>query len=98
MARGLTSMHHGFVKKTKRNASLPIGRTARVAFEMDVMRAECCKTAHAIMNEKHVDELELDDCARLDDALAEAQRILKATVRSIMLSRIGRNRRGSRAR
>jgi hypothetical protein len=86
------------VKKTKRHASLPIGRTARVAFEMDVMRTECCKTANAIMNHKTLDERELDDCARLDDALAQAQRILKATVRSIMLSRIGRKRRGSRAK
>ncbi len=86
------------VKNSKRHASLPIGRTARVAFEMDVMRTECCRTAQAIMNDKRPNEDELEDCARLDDALAEAQRILKRTVRSIMLARIGRNRRGSKTK
>ena len=86
------------VRKTKRHASLPIGRTARIAFEMDVMRTECCRAAQTVMNEKRPNEDELEDCARLDDALAAAQRILKTTVRSIMLSRIGRNRRGSKTK
>jgi hypothetical protein len=62
---------------------------------MDVMRGDCCKAAASLMNAKTLDEKELEDCARLDDALVEAQRILKKTVRRIMLSRIGRNSRRS---
>ena len=85
------------VRKAKRHAALPIGRTARIAFELDAMRGDCCKAASSVMRGKTPDEKELEDCARLDDALAEAQRILKTTVRKIMLSRIGRNSRRSRA-
>ncbi len=50
------------------------------------------------MAKKPLDEMELEECARLDDALANAQRVLKQTVRSIMLSRIHRRSRRSRAR
>ena len=42
-----------------------------------------------------LNEAELEECAQLDDALARAHRLLKATVRSIMLSRL---KRSSRAR
>ena len=50
------------------------------------------------MARKPLDELELEECARLDDALAQAQQLLKRTVRGIMLSRIHRRSRRSRAR
>lgn len=49
------------------------------------------------MNKKPLDEVELEDCARLDDALAEAQLVLKRAVRNIMLCRINRRSRRSRA-
>jgi hypothetical protein len=45
-----------------------------------------------------VDEAELEECARLEEALEHAQRILKASVRSIMLCRLDRRSRRSRAR
>jgi hypothetical protein len=35
----------------------------------------------------------LEECALLDDALAEAQRVLKSAVRIVMLSRLSRNTR-----
>jgi hypothetical protein len=57
------------------------------------MRGECCKAAQAAMNRKTLDEAELEECARLDDALAQAHRLLKGTVRRIMLSRINRKSR-----
>ena len=83
------------VRTTKRHPALPIGRTARIAYEIEAMRADCCKAAQAIMAKKTVNETELEECARLDDALARAHRLLKGTVRSLMLSRINRR---SRAR
>ena len=79
----------------KNQVALPIGRTARMAFEIDTIRAACSKSAQALVNKHPLDERELDECARLDDALADAQRLLKATVRHIMLSRL---RRRSRAK
>ncbi len=81
------------MRTTKRNAALPIGRTARIAYEIDAMRAACCKAAQVLMSKKHIDETELDECARLDDALANAHRILKRAVRNVMLSRLNRRSR-----
>src|SRR5262245_8684714 len=76
------------VKSTKSHTRLPIGPTARITFEIDATRAACSRVAQAILNDKSFNEAELEECARLDDALAQAHRLLKATVRSIMLSRL----------
>ncbi len=86
------------VKSKKRHITLPIGRAARMAFELDAVRAGCCETASALLKKRSLDEEELEECARLDDALAEAQRLLKSTVRSIMLSRLKRRSRKQRPR
>jgi hypothetical protein len=79
------------VRSTKSNPSLPIGRTARIAYELDALRAACSKAAAHLVNKPSGGEDELEDCAQLDDALAEAQRVLKSVVRNIMLSRLSRN-------
>jgi hypothetical protein len=72
---------------------LPIGRVAHLAFQIESLRAECCAAAHLLANEKELDEAELEECACLDDALAEAQRILKSTVANVMISRLKRRSR-----
>lgn len=82
-----------FVRTSKRHAALPIGRTARIAYEIDAMRAACSKAAQTLMNKKTLDEVELEECARLDDALALTHRILKCAVRNVMLSRLNRRSR-----
>ena len=64
-----------------------------MAYELDTLRAGCSRAAHALLSKPESDEAELEDCAQLDDALAEAQRVLKAAVRKIMLSRLSRNSR-----
>lgn len=84
------------MRTTKRNAALPIGRTARIAYEIDAMRAACSKAAQVLMSKKTLDEVELEECARLDDALAHAHRILKYAVRNVMLSRLNRRSRTRR--
>jgi len=78
---------------TRRNAALPIGRTAKVAYEIDALRADCCKTAQALMRKANLDEAELEECARLDDALARAHRLLKSTVRGVIMTRLNRRSR-----
>ncbi len=88
----------GGVRTTRQYAPLPIGRTARIAFELDLLRAGCSRAAQTIVSRKTLDETELEECARLDDALARAQRLLKTTVRSIMLSRIRRKGRSPNSR
>jgi len=77
---------------------LPIGRTARIAFEIEALRARCSKAAQVLMSQSPLDEAELEECARLDDALGAASRLLQAKVRDIVLSRLGRRSRKNRAR
>ncbi len=47
------------------------------------------------MAKKPLEEDELEECARLDEALAKAQRLLKATVRNVMIARLNRRSRAS---
>ena len=81
------------VRSTKDNAALPIGRAARIAYELDSLRAGCSKAAGALLAKSSVDEADVEDCAYLDDQLARAQRVLKAAVRKVMLSRLSRHSR-----
>src|SRR5436190_752688 len=39
------------VRKNERFVGLPIGRTARLVFEIDSMRAECCQAAQQLLDE-----------------------------------------------
>jgi hypothetical protein len=83
------------VKLNKNKVPLPIGRAAKIAFQIEGLRAECCAVAHLLANEKPLDEAELEECASLDDALAQAQRILKSAVAGVMLTRLKRRSRCS---
>jgi hypothetical protein len=78
------------VKNKKTKISLPIGRAALLAFQINSLRDECCGAAEKILRQTPCNEAELDDCARLDDALADAQRILKSAVARIAYSRLKR--------
>jgi hypothetical protein len=80
-------------KKNRHGPVLPIGQTARVACEIEAMRADCCKAALILSNPATLDETELEECARLDDALAEAQKLLKSAVARLILSRLKRRSR-----
>ena len=60
------------------------------------MRAECSKAAQILLAKEEFDEVEFDECARLDEALGRTHAILKGAVRNIMLSRIRRKSRTGR--
>lgn len=85
------------VRQTQGHVKLPIGRTARIVFELDAMRAECSRAAREMLNQPDVNGNEFEECARLDDALAQAHRLLKSNLRGIMLSRISRHSQADRA-
>jgi hypothetical protein len=68
---------------------------ARLVFEIEAIRGECSDAARRILARNPVDEIELEESARMDDALSKAHSYLKSHLRSIMLSRI---RRKTRAR
>jgi len=78
------------MKSKKSKISLPIGRAGLMAFQINVLRDECCVAAEKLLREKTLNEAELEECARLDDALAEAQRVLKSAVSRIAYSRLVR--------
>jgi hypothetical protein len=86
------------MKAVKRHPALPIGRTAKVAFEIDALRARCSEAARLLISDEPVDGVQVEEAARLDEALARAHAILKSIVANIMLSRIARQRRRSKAR
>jgi hypothetical protein len=78
------------MRANKHKVRLPIGRTTRLVFQIEAMRVECCQAAETLMRRKRLDESELEECARLDDALAAVQRLLKSVVTGITLARIKR--------
>jgi hypothetical protein len=64
-----------------------------VACQIEAIRAQCCEAATILSNEKTLDEFELEECACLDDALAEAQKLLKSAVSRVIISRLKRRSR-----
>jgi len=70
---------------------LPIGRTARLVFELDAIRGDCAKAASELLDQSDMDGNEFEECAKLDDAIAQAHRLLKAHLRRLMLARIKRH-------
>jgi hypothetical protein len=72
---------------------LPIGRVAMAAFQLNILRDACCEAAELLIRQKPLNEAELEECARLDDALAQAQRLLKSTVARITYARLKRRSR-----
>lgn len=81
------------MKPKKQRVFLPLGRAALIAFQLNSLRDECCEAAETLCRQKKIDESELEECARLDDALAEVQRVLKFTVAQIANSRLQRRNR-----
>ncbi len=67
--------------------SPPVAYAAEVAFELRQMRDECSNAAQAIANRTPLDEPALEACACLDDALAEAHKLLHAALKRIDLLR-----------
>jgi hypothetical protein len=78
------------MKTKKPKISLPLGRAGLLAFQINLLRDECCEAAEKLMQQKQLNEDELDECARLDDALAGAQQLLKSAVARIAYSRLKR--------
>lgn len=76
------------MKKPK--ISLPLGRAGLLAFQINSLRDDCCVAAEKLLRQKPLNEAELEEAARLDDALAEAQRVLKTAVARIAYSRLKR--------
>lgn len=71
----------------KPKITFPLGRAGLLALQLNSLRDECCYAAKTILQQEPLNEAELDEAARLDDAIAETQRILKTAVARIVHSR-----------
>ncbi len=56
-------------------------------FKIYLLRGECSRTATRLVQSNPHDAHALEECARLDDSLAKAFRLLQSTLRHIQKSR-----------
>ena len=71
------------MKSSHQSGSLPLDYAAEIAFELHLLRAECSQAARDLTNQRPLDASALEDCARLDDALAKAHAIVQAAISQI---------------
>jgi len=81
------------MKSPEKPVALPLDYAAELAFEMHLMRGECGDVARELTSQSQPDELALEECAQLDDALARAQVLLHAALKRIKASRAKRQNR-----
>ena len=63
--------------------TLPLEYAAQIAYELNSMRRECSEFAMRLLSRRPIDETYLEDCARLDEALARAHGVLHSAVTGI---------------
>jgi hypothetical protein len=71
------------MKQSQKPGALPLDYAAEIAFEIHLLRGECSQAARELMRQRPVDEHALEECARLDDALAKAHVLMQAAVARI---------------
>jgi hypothetical protein len=67
--------------------TLPLEYAAQIVFELHSMRRECSEFASHLLSQPNTTERDLEDCARLDDALARASRLLRTALESVQVDR-----------
>ena len=70
--------------------ALPLEYAAQIVYELEAMRGECIAFAKRVMDHNPLDEANLDESARLDEALARAHRVLAREVDAIIAGRAKR--------
>jgi hypothetical protein len=67
--------------------TLPLEYAAQIVFELQSMRRECSEFASRLLSQPNTTERDLEDCARLDDALAGASQVLRLALEAIRVER-----------
>lgn len=75
--------------------SPPLAYAAEIAFDINLMRQECCEGAQWIASHRPVDEATLEEYACLDEALAAADLALKTALTQIHAARARRHASGA---
>ena len=71
------------MKPSQKPGSLPLDYAAEIAFEMHLLRGECSQAARDLITQRPLDEHALEECARLDDALAKAHLLVQTAIARI---------------
>ena len=71
------------MSKPEQPMMLPLEYVAQIVFELHSMRRECSEFASHLMSKRPLNERGLEECARLDDALARAHHVLHHAVDNI---------------
>jgi hypothetical protein len=66
---------------------LPLEYAAELAIELHLLRGECCDVARNLTSPGSTDPAGLEQCARLDEALDLAHRVLVGAVAQIRTER-----------
>lgn len=67
--------------------NLPLQYASEITLDLLMMRDECVNTAKALVCQRPINDKALDECARLDEALAIAYNALQSALRAIRHSR-----------
>ncbi len=71
------------MKPSQKPGPLPLDYAAELAFEIHLLRGECSQAARDLMSQRPLDENALEECARLDDALAKAHALVQTAIARI---------------
>jgi len=71
----------------KKPTTILLENAVDLLFEIYLLRGDCSLAAKALMSQPRVDEQAVEECARLDDALAKVYKSLQTTIRQIRTSR-----------
>jgi hypothetical protein len=71
------------MSKPEQPNTLPLEYAAQIAFELNSMRRECSEFAMRLLSQRPLDEANLEECARLDEALGRAHSVLHSAVDGI---------------
>jgi hypothetical protein len=82
------------MQSPERPLDLPLEYTAELVFEIGSLRSDCSEAAQRLVERQPLDELALDECARFDDALAQAHAILARAVQRARSFKVERERGG----
>jgi len=80
------------MKPPEQPVTLPLDYATELAMEMHLMRGECSDAARELAQEAHLDQIGLEECALLDEALAKAYRQVQGAVEAIKQLRAARGR------
>ncbi len=83
------------MKVPEKPTTLLLDCAVDLMFEIYLMRGDCSVLAKSLVEKGATDELALEECARLDDTLANVYRTLQSTLKGIQHTRASRAKRAN---